>query len=231
MTNRNLIYCVMFNNCLQHGAMSTGFHAGFDLPFSLRGDIQMTLRTLLPPLGCALLLTACASGGPATPVAAPVATFSNVMDEADVALKAGQTDKAFTILKRATGSFPAEKKPWLQLAQMKFDRASYGEAINNALEVLQRDPVNRMANSIVAVSGLRLSAKAIADLTRQNNLNGSLRSEARDLTKVLRTSLGEEVVLRPVISTRGKKGAGSKRVVAANVKAPLGVAGSAVALK
>ena len=189
------------------------------------------LRTLLPQLGCALLLTACASGGPATPVAAPVATFSNVMDEADAALKAGQTDKAYAILKGATSAFPKEKKPWLQLAQMKFDRASYGEAINDALEVLQRDPVNRMANSIVAVSGLRLSSKAIADLTRQNNLNGSLRSEARDLTKVLRTSLGEEVVLRPAKSTRGKKGAGSKKVAAETVKTVLGGAASAVALK
>ena len=191
----------------------------------------MTLRILLPQLGCALLLTACASGGPATPVAVPVATFSNVMDEADVALKAGQTDRAFTILKGATSSFPAEKKPWLQLAQMKFDRASYGEAINNALEVLQRDPVNRMANSIVAVSGLRLSSKAIADLARQNNLNGSLRSEARDLAKVLRTSLGEDVALRPVTNTRGKKGAGSKRVVTATARTQLGGAGPAVALK
>ena len=193
----------------------------------------MTLRTLLPQLGCALLLTACAAEGPATPAAAPVVTFANVMEEADVALKAGETDRAFTILKGATRSFPAEKRPWLQLAQMKFDRASYGEAINNALEVLQRDPVNRMANSIVAVSGLRLSSKAIADLTRQNNLNTSLRSEARDLTKVLRTSLGEESVPHPVTSSRAKKGAGSKKVVAETVRsgAQPGGIGSAVALK
>ena len=189
----------------------------------------MTLRTLLPQLGCALLLTACASGGPATPAAAPVATFASVMDEADVALKAGQTDKAYALLKGATGTFPKEKKPWLQLAQMKFDRASYGEAINDALEVLQRDPANRMANSIVAVSGLRLSSKAIADLTRQNNLNASLRSEARDLTKVLRTSLGEELVPRSATGTRGKRGAGSKKVVAENVKTA--GAASAVAVK
>ena len=191
----------------------------------------MTLRTLLPQLGCALLLTACASGGPATPATAPVATFSHVMDEADVALKAGQTDKAYAILRGATSAFPKEKKPWLQLAQMKFDSASYGAAINNALEVLQRDPVNRMANSIVAVSGLRLSSKAIADLTRQNNLNNSLRSEARDLTKVLRTSLGEEVAPRPVAGKRGRQGAASKRAGAATVRTALGGAAPAVALK
>lgn len=154
----------------------------------------MTLRKLFPLFGCALLLTACATNPPETAAAAPVVTLASVMVEADDALKAGQVDKAYTILHKASIAFPAEKKPWLQLAQMKFDRARYGEAINDALEVLQRDPVNRMANSIVAVSGLRLSTKAIADLTRQNELNSSLRSEARDLTKVLRSSLGDEVL-------------------------------------
>jgi hypothetical protein len=45
---------------------------------------------------------------------------------------------------------------------------------------LQRDPNDKLGNSIVAVSGLRLSTKALADLSQQNNLNGSLRSEAQD---------------------------------------------------
>jgi hypothetical protein len=40
------------------------------------------------------------------------------------------------------------------MAQIKFDRASYGEAIMNALEALQRDPTDKLGNSIVAVSGL-----------------------------------------------------------------------------
>ena len=172
----------------------------------------MTLLTFLPRIGCALLLTACAASHPdvADIPAAPVATLSSVMAEADVALKAGQTARAYTLLQGATTSFPAEKKPWLLLAQMKFDGASYGEAINNALEVLQRDPMNRMANSIVAVSGLRLSAKAISDLTRQKELNGSLRSEARDLTRVLRLSLGDEALPLPV-----KKSPGNKKLTAA----------------
>jgi hypothetical protein len=60
---------------------------------------------------------------------------------------------------------------------------------------LQRDPNDKLGNSIVAVSGLRLSTKALADLSQQNNLNGSLRSEAQDLAKLLRTSLGEDVLV------------------------------------
>ncbi|MFA9218869.1 MAG: hypothetical protein ACEQSK_17430, partial [Sphingomonadaceae bacterium] len=82
-------------------------------------------------------------------------------------------------------------------AQLKFDRASYGEAILDAHEALQRDPLDKLGNSIIAVSGLRLSTKALADLSQQNNLNGSLRSEAQELAKLLRTSLGEEVLVPP----------------------------------
>ncbi|MET3129973.1 tetratricopeptide (TPR) repeat protein [Oxalobacteraceae bacterium GrIS 1.11] len=153
----------------------------------------MKLQTLM--LASAVLLAACAGDGAAP--AHPTATLSHVMAEADAAAKAGQYEKALATLKSASAAYPADKAPWLQMAQMKFERGSYGEAIDNALEALRRDPVDKLANSIVAVSGLRLSTKALADLTRQNNLNGSLRSEAQDLAKLLRASLGEEVLVPP----------------------------------
>jgi hypothetical protein len=47
----------------------------------------------------------------------------------------------------------------------------------------------------VAVSGLRLSSKALADLTRKNNLSGTVRTEAQDLAKLLRNSLNEDVLV------------------------------------
>ena len=106
-------------------------------------------------------------------------------------------ERAMTLLKVGGGSYPADKAPWLQMAQMKFDRGQYGDAIGHALEALERDPDDKVANSIVAVSGLRLSGKALADLSRQNNLNGSLRSEAQDLAKLLRASIGEDVLVPP----------------------------------
>ncbi|TFW13908.1 tetratricopeptide repeat protein [Duganella callida] len=149
-------------------------------------------------MGCAaslLLLSACATDGAVVRADKPAASLDRALADADAALSTGQTDKAQGILKTAAANYPTDKTPWLHMAQIKFDRASYGEAITNALEALQRDPNDKLGNSIVAVSGLRLSTKALADLSQQNNLNGSLRSEAQDLAKLLRTSLGEDVLV------------------------------------
>lgn len=146
-----------------------------------------------------VLLSGCATDGENIRTEPPkAATLKTVLADANAALKAGQGDKAQALLKEAATSYPADKAPWLQLAQIKFDRASYGEAITNAQEALRRDPVDTLANSIVAVSGLRVSTKALADLSAQNNLNGSLRTEARELAKLLRTTLGEDVLVPTV---------------------------------
>ncbi|MFZ4875335.1 hypothetical protein ACL9RI_09630 [Janthinobacterium sp. Mn2066] len=155
------------------------------------------IRTL-PQLAClagALVLTACTTPEQQAPKPAPVPTLAQLLNEADAAAKAGQYDRALLLLKGSGTAYPSDKAPWLQMAQMKFDRAHYGDAIVDALEVLERDPEDKVANSIVAVSGLRLSGKALADLSRQNNLNGSLRSEAQELAKLLRASIGEDVLL------------------------------------
>ena len=157
---------------------------------------MITPKTWLPCVASLLLLSGCATDGDTVRVEKPQAsTLERALADAGTAQAAGQNDKAQSILKAAATNYPAEKTPWLQMAQIKFDRASYGEAIMNALEALQRDPTDKLGNSIVAVSGLRLSTKALADLSQQNNLNGSLRSEAQDLAKLLRTSLGEDVLV------------------------------------
>jgi len=157
---------------------------------------MITPKTWLPCVASLLLLSGCATDGDTVRVEKPQAsTLERALADANTALAAGQNDKANGILKSAATNYPAEKAPWLHMAQIKFDRASYGEAIMNALEALQRDPTDKLGNSIVAVSGLRLSTKALADLSQQNNLNGSLRSEAQDLAKLLRTSLGEDVLV------------------------------------
>ncbi|MET0323203.1 MAG: tetratricopeptide repeat protein, partial [Duganella sp.] len=132
------------------------------------------------------LLSGCATDGENIRTEQPkAATLQNALAEANGALAAGQRDRAQTLLKGAAASYPADKAPWLQLAQLKFERGHYGEAITNALEALQRDPKDKLGNSIVAVSGLRLSTRALADLSQQNNLNGSLRTEAQELARVL----------------------------------------------
>jgi tetratricopeptide (TPR) repeat protein len=166
-----------------------------------------TSRTWLPCIASLLLLTACATDGVNIRADKPQAPpLDRSLADADAALAAGQSDKAQGILKSAAASYPADKTPWLHMAQIKFDRANYGEAILNAQEALQRDPNDKLGNSIIAVSGLRLSTKALADLSQQNNLSGSLRSEAQDLAKLLRTSLGEDVLV-PTSNTAARRAA------------------------
>lgn len=150
---------------------------------------------LIPCLAGALLLSACASTAPTTSAAPAAVTLDAAMADAERSVAAGNVDSAYTILRNAGTRFPAEKAPWVQIAQLKFDRGSYAEAITNALEALQRDPADRQGNSIVAVAGLRLSTKAVADLSQQNNLAGPLRTEATQLANLLRTTLGEDVLV------------------------------------
>ncbi|MBA4094433.1 MAG: hypothetical protein C0489_10130 [Candidatus Accumulibacter sp.] len=80
------------------------------------------------------------------------------------------------------------------MAQMRFDADNYGEAIVNALEALERDPDDTLANSIAAASGLRVSSKSLGELARKNKINGDVKTEAQELAKLLRSSLGEDVL-------------------------------------
>ena len=177
-------------------------------------------------LAGALLLAACATTEAPAPKKSAAPTLAQVMSEADAAARAGQYERAMTLLKGGGTSYPADKAPWLQMAQMKFDRGQYGDAIGHALEALERDPDDKVANSIVAVSGLRLSGKALADLSRQNNLNGSLRSEAQELAKLLRASIGEDVLVPPARRppAAGKRAAGSGTPAAKGAAAQAGAA-------
>jgi predicted Zn-dependent protease len=152
---------------------------------------------------CAAFLSACASSGAGSGSKA-TPTIAAAMADADAAVMAGQNDKAYAILKSAGSAFPTEKTPWLRMAQMRFDSTNYGEAIVDALEALERDPDDTLANSIIAVSGLRVTSKALADLSQKNNITGNVRTEAQDLAKLLRNSLGEEVLVPGAARTARK---------------------------
>jgi predicted Zn-dependent protease len=118
--------------------------------------------------------------------------------EADEAAKSGRPDQAYAILKAAATANPTDKAPWLRMAQMRFEDKSYGEAIINGLAAIERDPDDTLAYSLVAVSGLRVSSKALGDLTQKNGFSGSVRSEAQDLANLLHTTLKQ-----PIVSTKG----------------------------
>ncbi|WP_229217375.1 hypothetical protein [Massilia forsythiae] len=151
---------------------------------------------------CGALLGACASTTPsavAQKKGGP--SMQELLAQAAQANGAGQKEQAVTLWKQAAAANPADKAPWSGIAQARFDAGRYGDAIVSAQEVLVRDPSDRLANSIIAISGLRLSTRALADLSRQNNLSGSIRTESQDLAKLLRESLGEQVLIPPPAAT------------------------------
>jgi predicted Zn-dependent protease len=158
----------------------------------------MKFNYVITSLACVAMLSACASSSTNPTAQAPVARPASIkvaMTEANAAALSGHPDQAYALLKQATVTYPNDKAPWVRMAQMRFDSNNYGDAVVNALEALRRDPDDTLANSVVAVSGLRLSSKALSDLTRKNNLSGTVRSEAQDLAKLLRTSLGEDTLV------------------------------------
>lgn len=153
-------------------------------------------KFLMAVLIGATTLAGCASDSPQQRGAhAGLSTLENMMADADRAATAGQHDKFHALLKSAAASYPADKAPWLQMAQTRFDRGNYSDAIVQAQEALQRDPADKQAHSIIAVSALRLSTRSLAELSQHSNLGGSVRSEAQELARMLRTTLGEEVLV------------------------------------
>jgi len=117
------------------------------------------------------------------------------MAAADKALKQGQTDQALAQLDGAIQVDPAAKQPWLKKAQIHFEARQYGQAITEAQEVLQRDVRDLTAQSILAVSGLRVSAQALEQLRKVNEVNGSTRSEAESVARLIHEALGEPILL------------------------------------
>jgi len=154
-----------------------------------------TLIRLLGAFACAATLSACSTAPVATPTAAP--KLADLLSQGTQAAAAGKKEQAVTVWKQAATAFPADKTPWASIAQTRYESGQYGDAIQAAQEVLLRDPNDKVANSIIAISGLRLSTRALSELSRQNNLSGPLKTESQDLAKLLRESLGETVLVPP----------------------------------
>lgn len=183
----------------------------------------MSLNNVRRGMCCAVVtcllstLVACSSAPRKDDFAARLAVQEQVNDklaEADKALKAGQPDKAMEQLDAAIKIDPATKAPWLKKAQIHFDARQYGQAITQAQEVLQRDVNDLTAKSILAVSGLRVSASALDQLRKANEVNGSARSEAESVARLIREALGEPILVPPPAagSTEPNKVVASKSV-------------------
>jgi predicted Zn-dependent protease len=157
----------------------------------------MMYKRLMPLMIVGVVaLAGCETLPKATDSKSTAAAGEQVFIDVDNAIAAKQEEKAYAMLKAAGDAHPVDKRPWVKMAQIRFNAGVYGEAITNAHEALERDPDDTVAHSIVAVSGLRVASKALSDLTRKNNLNSDVKSEAQDLAKLLRTSLGEPILIK-----------------------------------
>jgi len=156
----------------------------FTLPYWLATPVVWISTTCLLA-GCAL--PPAAPEPQAAPALAPLGTQLMQVDAAD---SAGQLDQAVLLAQKASADYPGEKIIWLRLAQLRYKQARYGEAVVAAQEALWRDPTDRIASSIVAISGLRLASRAVADLRTQNALNGPVKLEAQEQLRSLQDGLG-----------------------------------------
>lgn len=174
----------------------------------------MKLEQARRGMSCAALvavsiaLSACSSAPKKGDPAAQQALQEKVDERiaaADKAQKAGNADQAMEQLDQAIKADPSSKAPWLKKAQMHFDARQYGPAITAAQEALQRDVNDLTAKSILAVSGLRVSAQALEQLRKTNEVTGSARSEAESVAKIIREALGEPILVPVAEPASGKK--------------------------
>lgn len=107
----------------------------------------MKPATMLPRIACfasALLLAACATPDQPAPKKPAAPTLAQVMSDADAVRARRPVRARHDPASARRQRYPADKAPWLQMAQMKFDRGQYGDAIGHALEALSATRTTRL---------------------------------------------------------------------------------------
>lgn len=191
------------------------------------GALSAGLAMALLAGGCATTEPVVVAAETVSRKAAPQIELGDQLDQARQARQAGQVEKSRQMYREAAQAYPVSKDPWLHLAEDYFREGDYGNAILAAQEVLQRDGKNAIAHSVLAVSGLRVSAQSLAELRESTRFELGSRDEAVELTQQLRTHLGETVLIpqksdaapepaRPVPSTavRARAQGGASRAPA-----------------
>lgn len=189
------------------------------------------LKHLMPVfvLGAVFTVSGCASKN--TPMTQE--EFSTAMAQssasADSLLEKGNREEAVKVLSDLAKKNPGRKDPWVRMARIHFDGENYAQAIVAAEEALQRDNTDRTAKSIRAVGGLRVAAQSLNDLKGDVELKGDARSDAVGLAKVMRDTLGEDVLVPPdekkkkpapaVVRPKSNAAAGSQPSVAQKAQA------------
>ena len=157
-------------------------------------------------IAASMLVSGCASNNPAMSKEEFSTALAQSSASVDSLLEKGKQEEAVKVLGDLAKKNPGRKEPWVRLAKVHFDAENYALAIVAAEEVLQRDNADRSAKSIRAVSGLRVAAQSLADLRGDVELKGDARSDAVGLAKIMRDTLGEDVLVPPGEPDAKKKG-------------------------
>ena len=147
-------------------------------------------RACLAPVFCALVL-ALAVSAPA--LAAKPKQYAKLFSAAEAHVAAGRIEPALIAFADAAKADPTRKEPWVRSAQLLFDAGRYGRAIVAAEEVLQRDPQDRVADSVLTIAGMRLAGQSLQRLQASGALSVSetARKEAQQLAGAVRETLSK----------------------------------------
>lgn len=129
---------------------------------------------------------------PSEATAPPVDPVVEYLDRARAAMEtSGGEETARQIYREAIGLFPADKRPWLGLAQSYFELSDYGNTVLAAQEVVLRDPEDETAHGLMAISGLRVATIALGSIRESGDINDTARREAEIMSRNLRVLFGE----------------------------------------
>ncbi len=143
----------------------------------------LVVATLVP------ILAACST------MPAKTGGYAMVLENAEAAVKAGRVESALVSFDEAAQADPTSKQPWLRIAQLQFEAGNYGRAIVAAEEVLQRDPADQVADSVLTVSGLRIASQSLERLQGSGALaSQTARIEAERLAATMRATMGETIL-------------------------------------
>ena len=165
--------------------------------FAVRGGFAPRFLSALALAALAACSTVPSPSVAPAQAAPAVVSMDEWMARGDAAIQEGDHTKARDAWRSAARDYPTAKQPWLKLSEDYFNAADYGNAVLAAQEALQRDPHDRLANSVLAVSGLRLTAGSLAALRDDGAYAVGSRDEAVAVTHSLREALGEPVLVPP----------------------------------
>lgn len=127
--------------------------------------------------------------------------YSAILGRAEADVTAGRVDDALIAFDAASKADPGRKEPWVRTAQLQFDKGNYARAILAAEEVLQRDPTDLVADSVLTVGGFRIANQSLNRLKGNGALaSGTARTEAELLVSTLKATMGDDIVGGPVKS-------------------------------